>query len=77
MSKLRILGIRRVRKDKGFGRLTTTSYVDGKQVSKKTKKYKIVKPTSAEMDPTGGWQGKGRIDFTDKEMSKIHKWFKS
>jgi hypothetical protein len=42
----------------------------------KKKKFKIVKPTKAEMDPTGGWQSKGRIDFTDKEMLQIHKWFK-
>ena len=32
MSKLKILGIRRIRKDKGFGRLTSTSYIDGKKV---------------------------------------------
>ena len=44
---------------------------------RKKRGFGVVQPTAAEMDPTGGWQGKGRIDFTDKEMSKIHKWFKS
>jgi|TARA_R100000231_G_scaffold13455_1_gene15016 hypothetical protein len=43
MKKLKILGIRRVRKDKGFGRITTKSYVNGKLVSKKTVKTKPIK----------------------------------
>ena len=77
MSKLKILGIRRIRKDKGFGRLTSTSYIDGKKVSKKTKKYKIVKQGVPFIDETGGsMYGKHHRDLPEATIKAAYKWFK-
>ena len=44
MSKLKILGIRKIRKDKGLGRLTSTSYINGKKVSSESKLYNPKNP---------------------------------
>ena len=43
----------------------------------KKKKLRIVRPTAAEMDPTGGWQSKGRVDLPEKTYIAAMKWFKS
>ena len=44
---------------------------------RKKRGFRVVQPTAAEMDPTGGWQSKGRIDLPEKTYIAAMKWFKS